>query len=529
MSAEDVPRSSGDGSYVSAGRTLRSWLLTTDHKRIGLLYLGAVAVMLIVGAGAGRLLDLPELSPTGGLMVWAVVIPSIPGVLGTFVVPMMLGARAVALPRLMLASWYLFLLGGACLLWTAVRAPVGPWPVIPSPFSPSSAMNDPGALAFGVLIVGASSVLAGLNVIVTTHRRRAPGLTWRRLPPFVWASYATSLVLVLATPVLVVTLALAVIERALGRGLLDPALGADPVLLRRLWAIYAHPAACVAILPVLGVTSELIATFSRTRVVGYGAVAGATIVIAVLGGLVWAYETLAGAAHGTRTFALLTSAIAVPAAITVVSWAATLWRGSITLATPMLYAMGVLTLVAGGSAVALVLLVGLELHVTDTDFVAVHLHVVMTGSLMAAGLGGLHYWWPKITGRLYPEGLGRLAAGSLLPGFTLVNAPPYMLGHFGLSRREALYAPEVQIMNVLSSTGAALLAVGCVLPVLYLLWSLGYGAPAGPNPWAGTTLEWTTASPPPTLNFAELPMVGHAPSADVRAPRDATAAAHHSS
>jgi cytochrome c oxidase subunit 1 len=435
---------------------------------------------------------------------------------------MMLGARDVAFPRLNLASWYIFLAGCAFLLWTVITGGVDTGWTFYTPFSTQYATSHVVSTTLGVFIVGFSSILTALNFIVTVHRMRAPGLTWFRLPLFIWSNYATAVIIVLATPVLAITLVLVTVERLLGVGIFDPALGGDPVLFQHLFWFYSHPAVYIMILPGMGVQSELIATFSRKRLYGYTFVAFSSVAIAVLGFLVWGHHMfIAGMSmHAALMFSLLSYMVAVPSAIKVFNWTATMYRGSISYETPMLYAIGFIGLFTAGGMTGLFLAsLGLDVHVTDTYFVIAHFHYIMVGGMVTAYMGGLHYWWPKITGRMYPENLGRLAAMTIFLGFNLTFFPQYILGYLGMPRRYATYPPEFHVLNVLSTAGASILAVGYALPLVYLLWSLKYGERAGPNPWGGTTLEWLTASPPPEHNFEETPVVTHAPYDYARGPQ----------
>ena len=525
-------------TYLSVGTTARSWLLTTDHKRIGILYMVSITLMFLVGGVAATFMRITLLSPGGGvvametynklftihgvIMVWFFLIPSIPSVLGNFVLPMMLGARDVAFPRLNLASWYIFVAGSLFLLWTVVTGGVDTGWTFYTPYSTQYATSHVVSTTLGVFIVGFSSILTGLNFIVTTHRMRAPGLTWFRLPLFVWSLYATSLILVLATPVLGITLILVTIERWLGIGIFDPALGGDPLLFQHLFWFYSHPAVYIMILPGMGVISELIPTFSRKRLFGYTFVAGASIAIAVLGFLVWGHHmfTAGMSTHTALVFSMLSYLVAIPSAIKVFNWTATLYRGAVSFETPMLYAIGFIGLFTAGGMTGLFLAsLAVDVHVTDTYFVIAHFHYIMVGGMVTAYMGGLHYWWPKISGRMYPENLGRLAAMTIFLGFNLTFFPQYILGYLGMPRRYAGYPPEFHVLNVLSTAGASILAVGYALPLAYLLWSLRYGERASANPWGGTTLEWTTSSPPPEHNFEHTPIVTHGPYDYVRGPQ----------
>jgi cytochrome c oxidase subunit 1 len=365
-------------------------------------------------------------------------------------------------------------------------------------------------MAAGIFVAGFGSILTGLNFIVTTHTMRAPGLTWFRLPLFIWSLYATSIILVLATPVLAMTLALVALERIWGLGIFDPKLGGDPVLFQHLFWFYSHPAVYIMILPGMGVVSELISCFSRKPVFGYHYVAFASVAIAILGFLVWGHHMFVSSQsiYAGLVFSLLSYLVAVPSAIKVFNWTMTLHRGSISFQTPMLYALGFIGLFTLGGLTGLFLAaLAVDLHVTDTYFVVAHFHYIMVGGMVTAFMGGLHYWWPKITGRLYPERLGQLAALIMFIGFNLTFFPQFVVGYLGMPRRYHAYPPEFQIYNVMSSAGASILGVAYLLPVVYLVWSLKHGRQAPPNPWHATGLEWQTSSPPPKHNFEQTPIV----------------------
>ena len=361
-----------------------------------------------------------------------------------------------------------------------------------------------------IFLAGFSSIFTGFNFIVTIHRMRAPGLTWGRLPLFIWGHYATSVIQVLGTPVVAIALTLVALERAFHLGIFDPRLGGDPVLFQHLFWFYSHPAVYIMILPSMAVISEVVSTFSRKRVFGYIAVALASIAIAVLGFLVWAHHMfVAGiSAYAALVFSLLSYFVAVPSAIKVFNWTATMYKGSVSLTTPMLYAMGFIGLFTMGGMTGLYLAaLGLDVHVHDTYFVIAHFHYIMVGGAVMGYLAGIHFWWPKISGRMYPEAWGKIAAATIFIGFNLTFFPQFVLGYLGMPRRYHSYPPEYQVLNVMSSAGASILAVGYVLPLIYLLWSLRYGEVASDNPWGATGLEWRTPSPPPTENFPETPVV----------------------
>jgi cytochrome c oxidase subunit I len=364
----------------------------------------------------------------------------------------------------------------------------------------------------GIFITGFSSILTGLNFIVTIHTMRAPGMTWFRLPLFVWAHYATSIIFILGTPVIAITLLLVGMERVFHLGIFDPELGGDPLLFQHLFWFYSHPAVYIMILPGMGVISELIACFSRKRIFGYEFVAFSSLAIAVLGFLVWGHHMFVSgqSLYAGMVFSLLSMLVAIPSAVKVFNWTATLYKGSIAFDAPMLYALGFIGLFTIGGLTGLFLAsLGVDVHVHDTYFVIAHFHYIMVGSAVMAYLGGIHFWWPKMTGRRYPEAVARVAALIIFLGFNLTFFPQFILGYLGMPRRYHVYPPEFQVLNVMSSAGASVLAVGYLLPLIYLIWSLRYGAIAGMNPWKAKGLEWQTPSPPPTDNFEATPIVVH--------------------
>jgi cytochrome c oxidase subunit 1 len=368
------------------------------------------------------------------------------------------------------------------------------------------------ATALGVFVAGFSSILTGLNFIVTIHTMRAPGMTWFRMPLFVWSHYATSLIQILGTPVLAITIVLLAAERVFHIGIFDPGFGGDPVLFQHLFWFYSHPAVYIMVLPGMGVISEIVSTFSRKPVFGYGFVAFASVAIAVYGFLVWGHHMfVAGeSAYSALVFSFLSFFVAIPSAIKVFNWTATLYKGSISYATPMLYAFGFIGLFTMGGLTGLfVASLGVDVHVHDTYFVIAHFHYIMVGGTLMAYLGGLHYFWPKMTGRMYPEGWAKISAVTIFLGFNLTFFPQFVLGYLGMPRRYHVYPEEFQVLNVLSTAGASVLAVGYLMPLVYFVWSLRYGHAAGANPWKATGLEWKTPSPPPSHNFEETPVVRH--------------------
>jgi cytochrome c oxidase subunit 1 len=513
-------------SYLTDGTTIRSWLLTHDHKRIALLYFFSITGFFFIGGMAAAMIRLELMTPAGDLvradtynrlftihgivMVWFFLVPSIPTTLGNFILPLMLGARDLAFPRLNLASWYLFVIAGAVLLYALLVGGVDTGWTFYTPFS-SMFSNGHVTLAIAaVFIAGFSSILTGLNFIVTVHRMRAPGLTWYRLPLFVWSLYSTSVIMVLATPVLAITLLLVVLERVARIGFFDPALGGDPLLFQHLFWFYSHPAVYIMILPGLGVVSELVTCFARKPIFGYRFIAWSSVAIAAIGFLVWGHHMFVSgqSLFAGLVFSFLSFIVAVPSAIKVFNWTATLHKGWISFDAPMLYALSFIGLFTiGGLTGVMLATLAVDVHLTDTYFVIAHFHYIMVGGMVTAYFGGLHYWWPKITGRLYPEAWARIAAVLIFFGFNLTFFPQYLLGWLGMPRRYHAYPPEFQVLHVLSSAGASVLAVAYLMPLCYLGWSLFRGARAPANPWRATGLEWPTPSPPPSGNFAASPVV----------------------
>jgi len=443
-------------------------------------------------------------------MIFFFLIPSIPAVLGNFLIPMMIGAKDLAFPRLNLLSWYIFIIGGAFTLYAQLAGGVDTGWTFYTPLSSIYSQSHVAVTVVGIFITGFSSILTGLNFIVTIHTMRAPGMTWFRLPLFVWTHYATSIIFILGTPVLAITLALVALERIFHLGFFNPAMGGDPLLFQHLFWFYSHPAVYIMILPGMGVVSELIPTFARKRLFGYSFVAIASFGIAVIGFLVWGHHMFvtSQSAYAAMTFSFLSYLVAIPSAVKVFNWMGTLYKGSISYQTPMLYGMGFIGLfVIGGLTGLFLACLGMDVHVHDTYFVVAHFHYIMVGGAVMAYLGGLHFWWPKISGRLYPEALAKFAALVLFVGFNLTFFPQFVLGYMGMPRRYHSYPPEFQILNVMSTAGASILAVGYLLPMAYFIWSMRYGPIAGSNPWPATGLEWQTSSPPPPENFEETPVV----------------------
>lgn len=514
-------------TYLNVDHSLKSWLLTLDHKRIAILYMVSISLMFVLGGAAAAMVRIELTSPHGLMlsnetynkmfsahgiiMVFFFMVPSIPAVLGNFCLPLMIGCRDLAFPKLNLLSWYLFTIGGIVALAAILGGGVDTGWTFYTPFSSVYSNSNVVATIIGVFIAGFSSIATGLNFIVTVHKMRAPGLTWFRLPLFVWAIYATSVIIVLGTPVVAITLLLVVVERTLHLGIFDPALGGDPVLFQHMFWFYSHPAVYIMILPSMGVMSEVISAFCRKRIFGYKFVAFSSIAIAVFGFLVWGHHMFVSSqsVYAGMVFSVLSFMVAVPSAIKTFNWTATVYKGRVWFTAPMLFALGFMGLfVVGGLTGLYLACLATDVHLHDTYFVIAHFHYIMVGGAIMGYMAGLHFWWPKMTGKLYPENWAKLAAGIIFIGFNLTFFPQFILGWLGNPRRYHIYPEEFQVWHVLSSAGSSILAVGYMIPLFYLLWSLKYGREAGRNPWGAVGLEWTHAdSPPHPHNFHEVPIV----------------------
>ncbi len=512
-------------NYLNNGYGIWSWLLTTDHKRIGILYLVSITIFFVVGGIAAGIVRLNLLAPDGAivnedtynraftahgvLMLFFFLIPAVPAVFGNFLVPMMIGAKDLAFPKLNLASWYVFIIGAAFGVWAILVGGIDTgWTLYP-PYSTRSSQSNVVPGVFGVFISGFSSIMTGLNIMVTIHKMRAPGMTWGRLPLFIWSMYATSLIQLLGTPVVAITLTLLTVERVAGIGIFDPLIGGDPVLFQHLFWFYSHPAVYIMILPGMGVVSEVLTCFSRKNIFGYQAVAWSSMGIAVVGFLLWAHHMfVAGISfYSALLFSFLSMLVAVPSAIKVFNWTGTLYKGSITFQAPMLFALGFVVLFTIGGLTGLFLAtLGTDIHLHDTYFVVAHFHFVMVGGMVLGYFAALHFWWPKMTGRMYSDWWSRVAAAIIITGFFLTFVPQFILGYHGMPRRYPNYPQEFQVYNVMSTAGASILGLGYLLPVCYLTLSLFFGQKATGNPWSATGLEWASPSPPPVFNFDESKM-----------------------
>jgi cytochrome c oxidase subunit 1 len=515
-------------NFINAEHGLLSWLFTSDHKRIAILYLISITFFFFIGGAFAGLIRLELLTPQpdlvasdtynkfftmhGIIMIFLFLVPSVPATLGNFLIPMMIGARDLAFPKINLLSWYLYIIGGTLTLTALVLGGVDTGWTFTAPLSTHYLNTHVITTASAIFVAGFSSIFTGLNFIVTIHRMRCPGMTWFRLPLFVWAHYAASILMVLGTPVVAIALVLVILERLVGIGVFDPTKGGDPLLFQHLFWFYSHPAVYIMILPGMGIISEIVSTFSRKRIFGYTAVAFSSVAIALFGFFVWEHHMfiMGVSNYSALIFSLLTMLVAVPSAIKIFNWCFTLQMGSITFETPMLYAFGFMGLFTIGGLTGVFLgSLGMDIQLTETYFIVAHFHFVMVGGMLMAFLAGVHFWWPKITGRMYPESLSKLAAVVTFIGFILTFMPQFVLGYLGMPRRYHAYPPEFQVLNVLSTAGATILGVGYLMPMIYLAWSLKYGAIAGNNPWQATGLEWQTQSPPLTENFIEIPIMDH--------------------
>ncbi len=526
------PASAGHGevNYLNHEYGIKSWLLTLDHKRIGILYLITTTMFFALGGLFAGLIRLELMTPEGDLfqadtynklftmhgvaMIFFFLIPSVPAVLGNFVLPLMIGAKDVAFPRLNLLSWYCYITGGTLASFAIVAGGVDTGWTFYTPYSSTYSTGFVSVALMGVFINGFSSILTGVNFLTTVHTMRAPGMTWFRLPLFIWAQYATSLMMILGTPVVAITLLLVALENMFGLGIFNPELGGDPILMQHLFWFYSHPAVYIMIVPGFGVISEVIACFSRKAIFGYSFVAFSSLAIALLGFLVWGHHmfTTGQSIYASMVFSFITFFIAVPTAVKIFNWTATMYRGSIDLKSPLMYALGFIGLfLIGGLTGTFLSTLAMDIHLHDTYFVVSHFHYVMVGGMVMAYLSGLHFWWPKMMGRMYNEAWAMTGAVLIFLGFNLTFFPQFVLGYLGMPRRYHVYPEEFQILHVASTGGATVLGLGYTVLFVCLVWSLFKGAKAGPNPWTAKGLEWEIESPPNPHNFHETPIVTSEP------------------
>jgi cytochrome c oxidase subunit 1 len=533
--AESLPLSPTAGhaepgtNYLNAEKGIVSWLTTVDHKRIGLMYLVSTLIAFTAGGLFALLVRLELLQPGqqfltanqynqaftlhGAIMVFLFIIPAVPGALGNFVLPIMLGAKDVAFPRLNLMSLYIYWLGASICLGGIVFGGIDTGWTFYTPYS-STTDTSVVSMTLGVFVLGFSSILTGLNFVVTVHKLRTPGMGWHDMPLLLWALYSTSIIQILATPVLAITLLLLAVEKTFGLGIFDPALGGDPVLFQHFFWFYSHPAVYIMILPGMGIISEMISVHSRRKIFGYRAIGYSSVALAMLSFFVWGHHMfVSGQSELANTvFSFLTFFVAIPSGIKVFNWLATLWGGSIAYTTPMMYVLSFLFLFTIGGLTGVFLgMLSVDIHLHDTYFVVAHFHYVMMGGTVMAFMGGLYHWWPKMTGRMFNNTLGNIACIIVFIGFNVTFFSQFFLGSRGMPRRYYNYLDQYQPLHAFSTVGSWILGAGFILSLYVLLSSLKNGAKAGPNPWGGASLEWKTQSPPITENFVDTPEIKHGP------------------
>ena len=521
--------SNSNVNYLNEFKGLKSWFGSLDHKRIGLMYMISILTFFLVGGIMALLIRLELFAPGktimgpdqynqvmtyhGAIMVFMVIVPGIPAILGNFFLPLQIGAADVAFPKLNLASWYVFMCGAALAISTFFSTKIDTGWTFYTPYSIKTG-TAVVSMVLAAFIMGMSSILTGLNFIVTVHKLRAPGMTMFKIPLFVWAIYSTAILQVIATPVLGITLMLLAAERAFGVGVFDPALGGDPVLFQHFFWFYSHPAVYIMILPAMGIVSELIAAFSHKVIFGYKAIAYSSLGIAGVSFLVWGHHMFVSGQSELAgvVFSFLTMLVGVPTAIKMFNWLATLYRGSVQFAAPMLYALGFLFLFAIGGVTGIMLAtMGVDVHFHDTYFVVAHFHYVMVGGTLMALMGGIYYWFPKMFGKMIDDGIARITFVFIFIGFNVTFFPQFILGAMGMPRRYFDYIPAYESLNKISTFGSWLIATGFLISLFAIIKALRSGEKAPANPWGAKTLEWQTSSPPPHFNFDQKPTVTGGP------------------
>ncbi len=516
-------------NYLNETSGIMSWLTSLDHKRIGLMYMISVLTFFLVGGIMALLIRAELFAPGetlmkadtynqvltyhGAIMVFMVIIPGIPAILGNFFLPLHIGAKDVAFPRLNLASWYVFMLGAFIAISTFFTTKIDTGWTFYTPYSLKT-QTAVVSMVVAAFIMGMSSILTGLNFIVTVHKLRCPGMTMTRIPLFVWAIYSTAIIQILATPILGITLLLLVAERTFGVGIFNPELGGDPVLFQHFFWFYSHPAVYIMILPAMGIISELITTFSRKTIFGYTAIAMSSLGIALVSFFVWGHHMFVSGQSEIAgiVFSFITMLVGVPTAIKMFNWLATLYKGSIQFQSPMLYALGFLFLFAIGGVTGIMLAtIGLDIHFHDTYFVVAHFHYVMVGGTLMALMGGFYYWFPKMFGKMYCESCARMSFVFIFIGFNVTFFPQFVLGAMGMPRRYFDYLPAFESLNKISTIGSWLIAIGFLISLATIVHGILRGEKAPDNPWGSKTLEWTVSSPPPHHNFDVEPIVTAGP------------------
>lgn len=517
-------------NYLNATKGLKSWLLTLDHKRIGIMYLGTILTFFLAGGllalGIRAELFTPEgdlftaatynkmFTLHGAIMVFLVLVPAIPASIGNFVLPLMLGQKDVAFPKLNLASFWIYIFGAAFLVFTLINGGVDTGWTFYTPYSSDHASGSVVLTLTGAFILGFSSILTGLNFIVTIHKMRAPGQTWRKMPLMLWALYATSVIQVLATPVIAITLFLLIFERILEIGIFDPSMGGDPVLFQHFFWFYSHPVVYVMVLPAFGVISETVSVHSRKHIFGYMAIAGSSVAIAAVGFLIWGHHMFLSGQSELQgaIFSFLTFGVAIPTAIKNFSWIATLWKGSIRWNTVMFYTLGFIWIFLIGGLTGLFLAtLATDVHLHDTYFVVAHFHYVMMGGTLFALITAIHHWWPKMTGKMFNETIGKLTFWLAFIGYNLTFFPQFVAGTQGMPRRYHTYVPEFEVWMQASTIGSFIFGLALFIILGYLIHSLVKGVKAPHNPWGAVSLEWETATPPIEHNFHGLPVCTKGP------------------
>ncbi|MCC6277589.1 MAG: cbb3-type cytochrome c oxidase subunit I [Oligoflexia bacterium] len=514
-----------DVNYINSPKGLWSWLVTIDHKRIGIMYLFTTLAFFALGGIFALLLRIEHLTPGrtimdanqyniaftlhGAIMVFMFIVPNVPAAFGNFFLPIMIGAKDVAFPKINLLSYYVFWLGAILAVCAIIFGGVDTgWTF----YTPYSIRTNTAVIfmASGAFIMGMSSILTGLNFIVTVHKLRAPGMTFFHLPLFIWGIYATAIIQVLATPVIGMTVALLIMERVFGIGFFDPALGGDPILFQHFFWFYSHPAVYIMIVPGMAIISEIIPAFSKKTIFGYKPIAYSSLAIAFASFIVWGHHMFtSGQSYlASLLFSVATIIIGVPTAIKIVNWVATMYKGKVSWETPMLYAMAFIFMFSIGGLTGLFhISLAVSVHLHDTYFVVAHFHYVMMGGTVMAMLGGLHYWWPKMFGVMYNECLGKIGAALMFIGFNMTFGSQFIMGNLGMPRRYYDYAERFQPLHQVSTVGSWFIAASFLLTMSYLIYSLFKGKKAPANPWDAKSLEWTIASPPPTENFLTDPVV----------------------